>query len=343
MIMRPPPLYLWLCLFAFPLAAQSLVPMTDLGTQTYLGFPGGLYPEGNAMPLEHRLGGLAQAALVRPLDRDGNPDPAGKIVMLSIGMSNTTQEFCSQNNPAPCSSWSFVGQAMADPTVNHSTLVLVNGAKGGQTAELYDSPTDVNYDRIRDTDLVPLGLTEQQVAVGWVKEAHARPLVSLPNANADAYRLVVDLANIARAMKVRYPNLRLLYFSSRIYAGYATTTLNPEPFAYESGFAVKWLIEAQIHQMSQGAIDNRAGDLNYQSSFAPWIAWGPYLWADGMNPRSDGMTWARSDLESDGTHPTQSGEQKVGSLLLAFFKQEPTARDWFLAAPRPSRRRAVRF
>ncbi|MFZ2490108.1 MAG: hypothetical protein WA208_01355, partial [Thermoanaerobaculia bacterium] len=117
MIMRPPPLYLWLCLFAFPLAAQSLVPMTDLGTQTYLGFPGGLYPEGNAMPLEHRLGGLAQAALVRPLDRDGNPDPAGKIVMLSIGMSNTTQEFCSQNNPAPCSSWSFVGQAMADPTV----------------------------------------------------------------------------------------------------------------------------------------------------------------------------------------------------------------------------------
>ena len=51
---------------------------------------------------------------------------------------------------------------------------------------------------------------------------------------------------IATLAKSRYPNLRLAYLSSRIYAGYAQTALNPEPYAYESGFSVKWLIERQL-------------------------------------------------------------------------------------------------
>jgi len=310
----------------------SYTPLTDLDSQTYLGFSGGLYPGGNVPPAGHAALGLARAALVRPLDGNGNPSSAGKIALLSIGMSNTTQEFCSQNGLQPCAPWSFVGQALADPAVNRSTLVFVNGARGGQVAGTFDSPADPNYNRIRDTDLASAGLTEAQVQVAWVKVANAQPNRSLPAPESDAFTLLAQMGNIARALKARFPNVQLVFFSSRIYAGYATSALNPEPYAYESGFAVKWLVQASIDQVWAGSVaESRAGDLN-PGTVAPWIGWGAYLWANGLTPRSDGLAWQRSDLEGAGTHPSQSGEQKVGAMLLSFFKSEPAARSWFLAA-----------
>ncbi|HVS32317.1 MAG TPA: hypothetical protein VMS98_12800 [Thermoanaerobaculia bacterium] len=324
--------------------AQPLIPLNDLGAGHYLGFAGGLFENGsNVPPADHAAAGASVASLVQPLDPGGNPSPSGKIVMLSIGMSNTTQEFCSRESLGPCDSWSFVGQASADPAVNHSTLLIVNGAAGGQAADAWDAPTEKNYDRIRTQNLVRAGATEAQIQVAWVKVANRAPTVSLPSEAADAYRLVAQLGDIVRALKVRYPNLRLVYLSSRIYAGYATSNLNPEPYAYESGFAVKWLVEAQTRQMRSGGVDPRAGDLNYNSGVAPFVTWGPYLWANGESPRSDGLIWLRSDLASDGTHPSTSGRTKVASLLLDFFKTEPTSKGWFLAgsSDKPGRRRAV--
>jgi hypothetical protein len=313
-------------------SSPGRLPLEDLGAGSYLGYTGGLYPGGsNSLPALHDSVGLARARSVTPLDTAGNPDPSGKMVLLSLGMSNTTQEFCSgASTPNACTSTSFMGQAAADPAVNHTTLAIVNGARGGQDARTWVAATAANYDTVRLNRLAPLGLTERQVQIVWVKEADAGPTVSLPNPQADAYQLQSYLGNIARALKSRYPNLKLVFFSSRIYAGYATTTLNPEPYAYESGFAVKWLVGAQIAQMQNGGAvtDSRAGDLNYAT--APWLGWGAYLWADGMTPRSDGLTWAATDFGSDGTHPSQAGAAKVGDLLLAFFKTSPYSRCWFL-------------
>jgi hypothetical protein len=307
------------------------VPLNDLGAGCYLQFRGGLYPDGlNSMPAAHLAAGRAAAAAIAPLDRNGQPSAAGRYVLVSIGMSNTTQEFCS-GAARQCQAPSFMSQAAADPQVNRSTLALVDGAAGGRVAASWVSPASTEYDQIRDTWLTPLGLTEQQVQVAWVKVANPGPPLSLPAAAADAYQLEGFIGQIARALKTRYPNMRQIFLSSRIYAGYANTTLNPEPYAYESGFSAKWAIEAQINQMAGGAPGVRTGDLRYDNGTAPWMAWGPYLWGAGAKARSDGLQWLTTDFATDGTHPDTGARRKVGAMLLTFFKTSPVTSCWFLA------------
>ena len=296
------------------------VPLNDLQGALYLNrFEGGLYPNGADEPPEnHAREGLNRAALIRPLNGLGEPDADGSIVLLSVGMSNTSQEF-----------QQFMAEFSADPNIEQSALIPVNGAASGQTAHSWDSPTDTNYDRVRDAVLEPAGLDETQVQVVWLKVANPGPTRALPAADADAFVLKRQLGDIARALAVRYPNLQMVFMSSRIYAGYATTPLNPEPYAYESGFAVKWVIEAQIKQMLDGAVDPIAGDLDFRTR-APWLAWGPYLWADGLRARSDGFTWSCNELAPDGTHPSLTGGLKVARALIDFFGASPYTSPWFL-------------
>lgn len=323
----------------------GLVPLSDLGSGLYLGrFQGGLYPGGeNEPPPAHLAEGVARARAIGPLDVNGSPSATGRVVLLSIGMSNASQEFCSQPGTEPCNDWSFMGQAAQHPDVDREQLVIVNGARGGQVATEWDSPLDSNYDLVRDDVLEPRGLSEAQVQVVWLKNANRNPSVPLadcgddvsacPEDPADAALLEARLASIVRAIRVRYPNAALVLLSSRIYAGYATVALNPEPYAYESGFAMKWLIEAQIEQMSGGGVDPIAGDLDWSDGI-PWLGWGPYLWANGTTPRSDGLTWPCSDFEDDGIHPGPVAEQKGGAALLEFFLGSELTQPWF-RAPEP--------
>ncbi|MGQ0560500.1 MAG: hypothetical protein ACT443_01345 [Gemmatimonadota bacterium] len=314
-----------------PPVGTERIALTDLSIGNYLGFPGGLYPAGSNTPsAEHAAMGMARAAQIRPRNASGAPSNRGKYVLLSIGMSNTTQEFCSPEPQMACNSWTFMGKAAVDPAVNHTTLAIVNGASGGQTADTWDARTDPNYDLVRNTQLTPRGLTENQVQIVWMKLAHRQPTVSLPSLSSDAYQLVRAQGAVLRALEQRYPNLQQVFISSRTYAGYAVTALNPEPYAYESGFAVKWTIEAQIEEMAGAAPDAFAGSLD-SNTVAPWVAWGPYLWANGTDTRTDGLLWQPVDFSQDGTHPSQSGEGKVGSLLLDFFKTSSFTKCWFLA------------
>jgi hypothetical protein len=293
---------------------SQLKPLPELGPEKYQGFPGGLYPEGrNERPPAHGAAGLALAKQVQPLDADGRPSPDGKIVLLSVGMSNTTQEFSV-----------FKAQADADPDRNPK-LVLVDGAQGGMTAARTGNPDDngsgTKYWTTVDQRLKAAGVTRAQVQAAWIKQADAGPTQGFP---AYAKTLEEELARIVRLLHTRFPNLKLVYVSSRTYGGYARTGLNPEPYAYESGFSVKWLIEQQLRGESSLNYDPAKGEVK-----APWLSWGPYLWANGMRPNADGLAYAEGDFAGDGTHPSGSGRRKVAEQLLRFFKTDPTARPWF--------------
>jgi PKD domain len=304
------------------LTTTGNVPLDDLGPGTYKGYSGGLYPDGsNTRPAAHNAAGLAIANQVQPLDALGNPDTAhGKIVMISIGMSNATQEFASRGDNA------FKPRADSDPSKNPQ-LTIVDGAQGGQDAIKWLNPNAPTWAEV-DLRLAAAGVTPAQVQVAWLKQALIDPgyYGVFP---AHAQKLREDLETIIRNIKRNYPNIKLTYLSSRTRA-YTTTFHNPEPFAYESGFAVKWAIADQIRP-SPGRADN----LNFNPAkgqvVAPYLSWGPYLWTDGVNPRSDGFTWLCSDLEPDFIHPSiDGGVPKVADQLLAFFKTDPTAMPWFL-------------
>ena len=295
---------------------SDLKPLTELDTKEYHGFKGGLYPEGkNERPASHEAAGLALARQVQPLDADGKPSPDGKIVLLSVGMSNTTQEFSA-----------FQRLAASDREKN-PMLVLVDGAQGGMTAQLIADPEDnaggTRFWATVGQRLRAAGVTREQVQAAWLKEADAGPTQGFP---AYAQKLQGEMARIARVLHERFPNLKLVYVSSRIYAGYATTRLNPEPYAYESGFEVKWLIEQQLKGDPALNFDPDKGPVK-----APWLSWGPYLWANGTAKRADGLSYEQSDFGGDGTHPSESGRQKVAKLLLEFFTTDPTAKPWFVS------------
>jgi len=292
-----------------PRPSTGMKPLTELAAETYKGFPGGLYPGAlNVRPRVHDSVGQVLARQIKPLSQSGLVDQAnGKIVLLSIGMSNTTQEFSA-----------FRSVAQNDPARN-PRLTIVDGAQGGQTAAIISNGA-ANFWTVVEQRLASAGVTTQQVQVVWLKEADAGPTQAFP---AHAITLQRELETIARLLKAKYPNLTMTYISSRIYGGYATTTLNPEPYAYESGFSVKWLIEKQIG----GDTSLSYGGLNPRS---PWLAWGPYLWSDGMIQRADGLVWDSTNFQADGTHPSSTGQAKVANLLLNFFKSDPTASQWFL-------------
>ncbi len=298
----------------------GLTPVTEMGEGTHKGEDGGLYGDGrNAPPPAHREAALKEATQIVPRDADGKPSPEGKVVLVSIGMSNTSQEFSE-----------FKQVADSDPQKS-AALVIVNGAQGGQDASRWAAPEPGSRGGRRDVWAVldqrlrSTGVTAQQVQVVWIKQALARPdrFGAFPD---HARKMQADLVTALNRLKKRFPNLRIAYLSSRIYAGYARSALNPEPYAYEGAFTVRWLIQAQIKGDADLNYDPERGEVT-----APLLLWGPYLWGDGVTPRKhDGVVWEREDLADDGTHPSMSGRRKVASLLLSFFKTDPSARPWFL-------------
>ncbi len=286
-------------------------PLLELKGAEYCGEEGGLYPGGqNHPPPEHYGAGLERIAKVVPRGPDGAPAEDGKIGLIGIGLSNTNSEF-----------QVFMHLVSEFEAVNPA-LVVVNGAQPRKSAEIMETLRS-NYWPTVDRRVKQSGLTNEQVQAVWIKSSVKQPNKPFP---AEVEKLYGCLVNTMHILAERYPNLAVAYISSRAYGGYSEIPLSPEPHAYESGFAVKWLVRDQIAGKPELNYDPSKGEVR-----SPWIQWGPYLWADGVVPRKDnGLRYTRDDLIWDGVHPSPSGREKVAGLLFDFMLSERTASAWFL-------------
>ncbi len=290
-------------------------PLTDLGDAEYIrmgmtptGFHGGLYPGGaNTRPPAHEAAGLAAAGQILPRDAAGQPAADGKIGMVSVGMSNTSMEFLR-----------FMARAAARTDINPH-FVLVNGALPNQTAGRWADPNGVPWTAL-DATLSRNHLTNAQVQVVWIKLTYAQG-GAFPDL---ALQLQGDLTTIVHLLHARFPNLKIVFLSSRTRSYNMEHGLSPEPSAYETGFAVKWLIEGQINGDPALNDDPANGPVT-----APYLSWGPYLWIDGLNPRADGRVWPGANLTQDCTHPSSAGIDTVADMLMAFYTTDSLTKNWF--------------
>lgn len=272
----------------------------------------GLYPSGKNTPTDAYMTQLLAAiSLIEPLDINGNPDVNGRIGLVSVGVSNTNAEF-------------GVFQTKVAATQNiHPKLYTVNGAAGGQDIDAITiEPNATTYwtTVLEEGGHPPVTILDyDQVQVVWFKQTKAGPNLSItPETHAD--QMVSKYITALNYIKTYFPKIKIVYMSSRIYAGYADTDLSPEKYAYWEAKTIRTLV-------------GRFQDGDPGVAGLPLVMWGPYLWANGLIPRSDGLVWECGDYQSDGTHPNGLGQDKVANMLLDFFRYNKTACPWFLDDP----------
>ena len=264
-------------------ASIGEVPLSDSSS---------LYAAGNAMPAAH----AAAAPAVTPI--------GGVTGVVSLGMSNGRQE------------WTAFMNRVAARSDLGPAVRFANAAQGGQTMASWANPSNGAWDdAVREINAA--GIRTDQVQVVWMKMGSQ--LEDLGSGSLDE-RIALErgwLNDVLDNAVAEFPNLRQVYLSSRIYAGYGTSPNHSETqTGYDNGYSVQAVVADAIAGVTP-----------------VWAAWGPYLWADGLTPRADGLTWDCVDFENDGIHPSGSGEDKVADLLMSFFSSEPVTCAWLLADP----------
>ena len=273
----------------------NLVPLTDL-TNRYKGEEGGLYGGGRNQPPASTFCHLPEGVGRRPA-------------------SQRRRRAFRRRQDRPGAHWlfqhdtgggGFQGDCGRGPGKS-AQVVIVNGAMGGRAAVMwaYDGAAllpKAEQERVeREMDLLHMpkedrrgskdtwptldsrlraaGLTSNQVQVLWMKHVDAQPRL-LGEFPAHARALQADLADVVLLAKRHFPNARVAYFSSRTFGGWSSPTSgSPEPFAYETGFSVRWLVQAQIAGDPALNSDPARGPVK-----APLLLWGPCLWACGDRP-----------------------------------------------------------
>lgn len=294
---------------ALTLTDTVKIPLTDLGSGTYNGWTGGLYPNGTNLPSGTYAEDLAAtASSIVPLDANGNYSSGGKIGFVSIGAST-----CSimMNN---------LRKKTKKSSLTNPLLTTANCTGGGESIQEINDTISNAYWNVVNSKLSKNSLTAKQVEIVYLETDDSITLMTFPERPLHTKEVYTSALQI---MLRKFPNLKMVYVIGR-----TTTFLAPgkkpqnrEPGPYYNGWGCKFLVEGQI---------NNEPELSYKGADrkVPMVTWGWYEWSVGYQARNDGFTWTK-ELTSDGLHANDQGADILSTNFMNFLLNDPYASIWY--------------
>lgn len=291
------------------------IPLNDLGTGTYMGYTGGLYPDGANSPSGQYATDLLQiSSSIVPIDTFGIPSATkGKIVFFSLGASTGGKNM-----------QALIAKTTGNPLTNPK-LVMADCNQGGAYSSLSSiaNPLDPYWATVTKV-INRKKASYRQVQVVYLETDDGISTKQFPD-RPNFIKNKIEAA--ARTMKKKFVNMKVLYLLGRTRTfnnkRNNATPWNTEPSPYYFGWASKWAIEDQI---------NGVPGTEYKGSnpVAPIITWGFYQWADSIPRATDDFYWRWSETK-DGLHSNEAGEDTLATRFQNFLLTDPNAKKWYAA------------
>jgi len=276
------------------------IPLNDPEFFTYNGLSSGLYPWGNDLiDNQYNTNYLAVSSSIQPLNKEGVPGSKAKTVILGIGGSQAYRLFSGIRN-----AWS------SDPGFGKK-LVFANAGTGGK--DLPDIiETNASYWKRVIKVLDSNKVNNLQVQVIFIVEDD---FINRDTTIQRAHTINGQFQTLLNTIREKFPNVKLVLFADRGYSGYSTLSKYDEPKGYLNGWAVKLVAEDYIN----GNIPS-----------VPFVNWYEYYWANGEEPRWDGLTYLISDFEApEFAHYTVDKCNALGVVTHNKLKTDPGCSNWY--------------
>ncbi len=288
------------------------LPLNDLGTDTFFGYTGGLYPDGLNTPSgQYATDLLNISKSIVPLDVFGRPSSAAlaKVIFISLGGSTGGKNM-----------HALIEKTINNPATN-SRLKLLACNEAGFDAYLnaIADPDNIYWDHVSQV-ITGNSSTYKQVQVVYLETDDSTTKADFP---ARPLTIKKDIETCMRTLKHKFQNLKVVYLLARTRTFGKKNLPNREPNPYFFGWACKWAIEDQI---------NGVPGIEYKgdNAVAPIITWGFYQWAWTTPRKTDGFFWVPSE-SSDGLHATPEGQDTLSRRFQNFLLTDKYAKKWYAA------------
>lgn len=269
-------------------------------TKTSIGETASTYERAGS--LQSVLDTAAENIILR--DASGVSDNAGLIGWAHIGMS--TQDYVATK----------VRELYLADADRNVSLKMVSAGKPGATADTWAASGSSVWSTFLAGRVSTEGLTTAQVQIFTVLMTQAYPLTKGAMTEAQVRAIVSNI-------KSKYANTRIVYLMSNMYTGYADDEAlsdtdryrAPEPYVYNDS----------VLMASLAVMNDLAATVDFVD-----------VWCNGttanarsqkigssLTAASDPLSWACSDVQSDGVHPSTAGTLKVATTLLERYRIMP--------------------